>query len=211
MFLGLKVSIFAKIFFMNYLANIYTKSKLELEPFFNIVDDENKIIDGIPTLIVGWDSVKSLYGEVNILEKKVKNNVYWTFGKRERRNIMEVDLQRFKKDSVSMATKFVKYRFFNILTAENEKKKGFYTMLKDSRHKTVFSFNNMLYIYVEGTNTVVAISLRDVEYVGGDIKKIFSTLYNNKFVKVANDDELKSTNAKFFFKDNIYLIPYIFS
>lgn len=196
---------------MNYLANIYTKSKLELEPFFNIVDDENKIIDGIPTLIVGWDSVKSLYGEVNILEKKVKNNVYWTFGKRERRNIMEVDLQRFKKDSVSMATKFVKYRFFNILTAENEKKRGFYTMLKDSRHKTVFSFNNMLYIYVEGTNTVVAISLRDVEYVGGDIKKIFSTLYNNKFVKVANDDELKSTNAKFFFKDNIYLIPYIFS
>lgn len=196
---------------MNYLANIYTKSKLDVEPFFNIVDDENKMIDGIPTLIVGWDSVKSLYGDVNILEKKVKNNIYWTFGKRERRNVMEVDLQRFKKDTVSMATKFVKYRFFNILTAENEKKRGFYAMLKDSRHKTIFSFNNMLYIYVEGTNTVVAISLRDVEYVGGDVKKIFSTLYNNKFVKVANDDELKSTNAKFFFKDNIYLIPYIFS
>ena len=27
---------------MNYLANIYTKSKIDIEPFFNVVDDENK-------------------------------------------------------------------------------------------------------------------------------------------------------------------------
>ena len=74
---------------MNYLANIYTKSKLDIEPFFNVVDDENKLIDGIPTLIIGWDSVKSLYGDINILDKKVKDNIYWTFGKRERRNVME--------------------------------------------------------------------------------------------------------------------------
>ena len=59
---------------MNYLANIYTKSKIDIEPFFNIVDDENKLIDGIPTLIIGWDSVKSLYGDINILDKKVKDN-----------------------------------------------------------------------------------------------------------------------------------------
>ena len=77
---------------MNYLANIYTKSKLDIEPFFNVVDDENKLIDGIPTLIIGWDSVKSLYGDINILDKKVKDNIYWTFGQRERRNVMVVDV-----------------------------------------------------------------------------------------------------------------------
>lgn len=196
---------------MNYLANIYTKSKIDIEPFFNIVDDENKLIDGIPTLIIGWDSVKSLYGDINILDKKVKDNIYWTFGKRERRNVMEVDVQKFKRKAMSITCNNVKYKFFNILTAKNDKKKSFYLLLKDTRHKTVFSFNNMLYIYIDGTDTVVSISLRDVEYVGGDVKKIFSTLYNNKFVKVANDNDLKDTNAKLFFKDNIYLIPYIFS
>lgn len=196
---------------MNYLANIYTKSKLDVEPFFNIVDDDSKFIDGIPTLIVGWDSVKSLYGDVNILDKKIKNGVYWTFGKRERRNVMEVDVQQFRKNSLSMITSKVKYKFFNILTASPERKRNFYLLLKDKRFKTVFSFNNMLYIYIEGTDTVVSISLRDVEYVGGDVKKIFSILHNNKFVKFPNDNDLKNTNAKFFFKDNIYLIPYIFS
>lgn len=196
---------------MNYLANIYTKSKLDIEPFFNIVDDEKKIIDGIPTLIIGWDSVKSLYGDINILDKKVKDNIYWTFGKRERRNVMEVDVQKFKKKAMSIVSNNVKYKFFNILTAKNDKKKSFYMLLKDTRHKTIFSFNNMLYIYIDGTDTVVSISLRDVDYIGGDVKKIFSTLYNNKFVKVANDNDLKDTNAKLFFKDNIYLIPYIFS
>ncbi len=196
---------------MNYLANIYTKSKLDIEPFFNVVDDENKLIDGIPTLIIGWDSVKSLYGDINILDKKVKDNIYWTFGKRERRNVMEIDVQKFKKKAMSIMSNNVKYKFFNILTAKNDKKKSFYLLLKDTRYKTIFSFNNMLYIYIDGTNTVVSISLRDVEYIGGDIKKIFSTLYNNKFVKVANDNDLKDTNAKLFFKDNIYLIPYIFS
>lgn len=196
---------------MNYLANIYTKSKLDIEPFFNVVDDENKLIDGIPTLIIGWDSVKSLYGDINILDKKVKDNIYWTFGKRERRNVMEVDVQKFKKKAMSIVSNNVKYKFFNILTAKNDKKKSFYALLKDTRRKTIFSFNNMLYIYIDGTNTVVSISLRDVDYIGGDVKKIFSTLYNNKFVKVANDNDLKDTNAKLFFKDNIYLIPYIFS
>ena len=196
---------------MNYLANIYTKSKLDIEPFFNVVDDENKLIDGIPTLIIGWDSVKSLYGDINILDKKVKDNIYWTFGKRERRNVMEVDVQKFKKKAMSIVSNNVKYKFFNILTAKNDKKKSFYALLKDARYKTVFSFNDMLYIYIDGTDTVVSISLRDVDYIGGDVKKIFSTLYNNKFVKVANDNDLKDTNAKLFFKDNIYLIPYIFS
>lgn len=196
---------------MNYLANIYTKSKLDIEPFFNVVDDENKLIDGIPTLIIGWDSVKSLYGDINILDKKVKDNIYWTFGKRERRNVMEVDVQKFKKKAMSIVSNNVKYKFFNILTAKNDKKKSFYALLKDTRRKTIFSFNNMLYIYVDGTDTVVSISLRDVDYIGGDVKKIFSTLYGNKFVKVANDNDLKDTNAKLFFKDNIYLIPYIFS
>lgn len=196
---------------MNYLANIYTKSKLDIEPFFNVVDDENKLIDGIPTLIIGWDSVKSLYGDINILDKKVKDNIYWTFGKRERRNVMEVDVQKFKRKAMSITCNNVKYKFFNILTAKNDKKKSFYLLLKDTRHKTIFSFNNMLYIYIDGTDTVVSISLRDVDYIGGDVKKIFSTLYNNKFVKVANDNDLKDTNAKLFFKDNIYLIPYIFS
>lgn len=196
---------------MNYLANIYTKSKLDIEPFFNVVDDENKLIDGIPTLIIGWDSVKSLYGDINILDKKVKDNIYWTFGKRERRNVMEVDVQKFKRKAMSIVSNNVKYKFFNILTAKNDKKKSFYALLKDTRRKTIFSFNNMLYIYVDGTDTVVSISLRDVDYIGGDVKKIFSTLYNNKFVKVANDNDLKDTNAKLFFKDNIYLIPYIFS
>lgn len=196
---------------MNYLANIYTKSKIDIEPFFNVVDDENKLVDGIPTLIIGWDSVKSLYGDINILDKKVKDNIYWTFGKRERRNVMEVDVQKFKRKAMSITCNNVKYKFFNILTAKNDKKKSFYLLLKDTRHKTIFSFNNMLYIYIDGTDTVVSISLRDVDYIGGDVKKIFSTLYNNKFVKVANDNELKDTNAKLFFKDNIYLIPYIFS
>lgn len=196
---------------MNYLANIYTKSKIDIEPFFNVVDDENKLIDGIPTLIIGWDSVKSLYGDINILDKKVKDNIYWTFGKRERRNVMEVDVQKFKRKAMSITCNNVKYKFFNILTAKNDKKKSFYLLLKDARYKTVFSFNDMLYIYIDGTDTVVSISLRDVDYIGGDVKKIFSTLYNNKFVKVANDNDLKDTNAKLFFKDNIYLIPYIFS
>ena len=144
-------------------------------------------------------------------DKKVKDNIYWTFGKRERRNVMEVDVQKFKRKAMSIVSNNVKYKFFNILTAKNDKKKSFYLLLKDTRYKTIFSFNNMLYIYIDGTDTVVSISLRDVDYIGGDVKKIFSTLYNNKFVKVANDNDLKDTNAKLFFKDNIYLIPYIFS
>ena len=196
---------------MNYIANIYTKSKFEAEDFFNIVDDKSKFIDGIPTLVIGWDSVNSLYENVNILNKKVDDNVYWTFGKRERRNVMEIDIQKFKKRAMSIVSNSVKYSFFNILTETSENKKKFYEFLKSSSKKAIFQSNGMLYIYNKDKNTVVSISIRDVEYVNGDVKKLFSVLYGNKNVKIISDSDLASTNAKFFFKDNVYLIPYIFS
>ena len=80
---------------MRYIANIITKSKINLGSFFNITNDLNNVDKSIPTLIIGWDEVKKIFPEQNILEKKIDDMLYWTFSKREKRYQYEIDLENF--------------------------------------------------------------------------------------------------------------------
>jgi hypothetical protein len=59
--------------------------------FFSLEGDYSR-----PTLIVGWDYVKRQYPEQNILDKKINNNVFWTFSKEE-------DEKKFLRDTKAFA------------------------------------------------------------------------------------------------------------
>lgn len=69
---------------MRYIGNIITNSSIETSKFFNVVSDLKNIDISIPTLIIGWDNVKKLYPEQNILNNKINENISWTFSKREK-------------------------------------------------------------------------------------------------------------------------------
>lgn len=196
---------------MRFIGNIVTDSKIEDVELFNVVKDINDIIDGIPTLIIGWEKVNKYFDGVKILEWEVKPNIYWTFGKRERRNQLERDMVRFKKLAMNKLSKKVKYTFLNILTANKDIKTRLFNSLMDSSAKTVYILNNLLYCCYSESGKVVGISLRDIEYGGGDVKKIFSVLYSNKSVKMIKDKEDVPFEVKNPLKNNLYVIPYIYT
>ena len=78
---------------MNYIGRIITKNKLESSTLFDITSSLKKVNDDIPTLIIGWNNAKTIYGDnLDILDKKISKNLYWTFSKREKRNDYENDI-----------------------------------------------------------------------------------------------------------------------
>ena len=144
------------------------------------------------------------------MDWKINNNTYWTFGKRERREKMEVDIPRFKKIANDSLTKKIKYIFFNILVEKNENKERFYDSLKGDGKKTVYLDDDMVYILYEN-NQVIGISLRDVDYIGGNRNKILQVIRNNDSIKFLDNNDNKIKKLKYLFKNNLYIIPYVLS
>lgn len=193
---------------MKHIGNILTESKFDDVELFNVVKDAESLEQGIPTLMIGWEKYAKNCPNVSILDWRIDDLNYWTFGKRERRSQMERDIERFKKTAMSRLTKAVKYSFFNVLTEPKEDKKSFFESMKDNGEKTMYVTNDMIYLYYKGNNEIKGVSLRDIEYGGGNKKRVFATLYGNPSVKDVKDAPYEIRNA---LKNNLYIMPYLFS
>ena len=55
---------------MKYIANILTNGIFEDE-LYNVTSKKGDLIDGIPTLVIGWEFYKKRYSNANILESKI--------------------------------------------------------------------------------------------------------------------------------------------
>jgi hypothetical protein len=82
---------------------------------------------------VGWEYTKKLYPEASILNWEVGNNVYWTYGNREKRNKYEENIVKFRQLALTKFIKSVKYKFYGLLTITDEEKEYILNLIdKDS-------------------------------------------------------------------------------
>ena len=82
---------------MKKLGYILTKNKVNnIVDFVSVIKDISEIDDTTkPLLIVGLHNAKIYSKNFSILNKKIDNNIFWTFGKTERRVDYEKDLESF--------------------------------------------------------------------------------------------------------------------
>ena len=98
-----------------YVANIITKNNLNVDKYFNVVESLDEIIQGLPTLIIGWDIVKEINPKADFIDKKILENIFWTSKKTERRDIFEEDLYNFINYSYNLLTEPQLKTIFKIL------------------------------------------------------------------------------------------------
>ena len=93
---------------MKCIANILTDGLIENDGLYNVVSDKENLIPGLPTLIIGFTKMRSLYPGASIIEWKITDDIYWTWGSRERRQVQEKDLIRFRKLAINRFIKSLK-------------------------------------------------------------------------------------------------------
>lgn len=197
---------------MKYIANILTDEQFNDAELYNVVRDSNDLIPGIPTLIVGWERTKSEYPDASIIEDKVSDNVYWTYGKYERRDKYETNIKKFQDLSFKKFVDSLDYVFYDVLLSTAEKLDSFLTSLLSEPTKTVYVIRDMMYIYYSGTNKVVGLSLRDCDYIEDTLKKrIFSAIYNSKTVNLLKNNDEISHEVRLKAKGRAYILPYLYS
>lgn len=197
-----------------YLGRIVTKSKrLEVIDVVEKTESTDNIDGNIPTLIIGKKVAENLFGKdrVKILDKKIKENVYWTFMKTEKRDEFESDIKAFQEGIMNGITSSLNYSFIPLLTFGYNKAKRMLNFISTDAEKVFYLTDKHVYIYY-GSDKVIGFSLKDTEYIGINRDKI------KRYIKEASKNNILLENRYFlsremsrFIGDNEIVVPYLFS
>jgi DNA polymerase elongation subunit (family B) len=197
---------------MRYIANILTKGKFDDIDIFNIVNNKDDLMVGIPTLVIGWEYAKGLYDGISILDWEIDRNTYWCYGNREKRQRYEESLKQFKDLVINRFIKTIKYVYHNVLIEANEDFTSLEFLLENYNNLKIYINNDMVYIFKDGDskNMVVhGFSLRDYDFLGVSRKYIFKKIYNSGAM-IIDDHNKIPWELKSCLNNRNYVIPCLF-
>ena len=192
------------------IANIVSKNSISVSQDFNVVDSMDKIIIGLPTLIIGVELTESLYPDFDILERCIEENVYWTFKKTEKRDKFNQDLDWFITKMYTDLIKKVNYVFIDLIQYRKQTLIKIVRKIYSLENITTFIHNDMVYLY--GNNIIFGLDLKLAKYMGMNviklkdkIKQISGDFLESKEILIEYKNIVDTLNGK------IRIIPYLYS
>jgi len=192
------------------IANIVSTHSVNVSKAFNIVGSMDEIIHGIPTLILGFYYVNNNYPDFDILERKLGENLYWTFKKTERRDKYEEDLRWFVNLVVSQLFDKISYVFVDVIQFSDITIKKIVKKFFNMENKISYQNGQMIYIYAE--NIILGIDLKLLRFVGINVSKIKNKIKAKSSVFFTDDtifieDKTNITGLE----NNVRYTPFLFS
>lgn len=161
-------------------ANIISNTPINVSEHFNVVKTIDEIIDGLPTLIVGYDNVNLLYPDFDILNICLEPNFYWTFKRTEKRDKFQEDLFWFMSKVYSELIADVNYIFIDFIQYTPKTLWKITRKILNFEKITTFVNGDMIYIY--GDNLIFGVDLKLLRYLGVNADKI-----KNKINVISHD------------------------
>ena len=192
------------------IANIFSRSNVEAPQDFNVVTSFSDIIEGLPTLIVGYDYVNDKYPDFDITDICLGGNLYWTFKKTEKRDKYEQDLKWFITKVYADLTNELSYIFVDPIQYRGK------TLVKIIKKiyslKNIISYVNDKMIYIYGDKLIFGVDLRLLTYMGIDTEKIQRKIKAVSTVFLDNSDifiEYKNTVSSL--DNKARYLPFLYS
>ena len=190
------------------IANILSNNDVKAPNEFNVVNTLDEIINGLPTLIVGYDYVNKAFPDFDITNNKLADNLYWTFKRTEKRDKYEEDLNWFIKKAYLSLVKDVLY--ISIDPIQHRPKTLFKIVRKlySIENKVAYLDGNMVFIY--GDKIIFGVDLELFKFVGFDIDKIKNKIkYNSTHFLDKNSIFIEYKKVVQLLDDKVMYIPYL--
>ena len=155
-----------------------------------------------PCMLIGWAKAKAHPAYKNILERRLSENLYWTFSRQEDRSRFEDDLRKFEKMCIDRAVKSIPYRYVNILILGYSALKKLVTIINEETD-CVYLSEGMAYLPHNGV--ILGISLSVLAYCGVSKKKAYTWLKSRRCIILDKD----VMQEKRMLGQRKYAIPYV--
>lgn len=192
-----------------FLGRIISKSKkIETLDFVDITGDVSAIDGSLPTLIIGKSFTESIYGKemVKILDKKISENVWWTYSKTEKRSAFEDDLKKFNEMLVKSIKSGIEYYTMDIFMSSFKSFRKFVEYVEHGPKKSVYIMDDNVYFY-HGTK-VIGLSLTETDYYGISRSRIINSIKENPNNIIVPDDFILSKSTEGILGSSNIYVPY---
>lgn len=195
---------------MKIIGNIVSNKIIEFDPRIKTVGTIDEIIDGLPTLIIGWDIAKNLFpDDFDILTNKLRPNFYWTYTLIEKRTAYEIGVDNFIEYCYTNIISDLKYVFIDPVQFKLSSIKK--TIRKIQSIESPISYLHKDFIYIYGDNIIFGIDLVLCEFffdikkekLKSKIKSISNGLLLDETILIEYKDYLGRINSPKF-------IPYLY-
>ncbi len=192
---------------MKFIANIVSTSKIDISENFNVVETIDLVIEGLPTLIIGYEYVDALFPDFDITTNRLGPNLYWTYKRLHKRDKFNEDLDFFITTVYREMIKNIVYIYVDPIQYNKSTLTKIHRKIYSIESKVGFIHKNMGYIY--GDNMIFGIDFRLLEYMGVDIVKLKSRIKNNCsfFVEDANGYQ----DILLYLDNQIKYVPFLYS
>ena len=191
------------------IGNIVSQSKINVSEDINVVQSLDEIIQGLPTLIIGWDYVNKYFPENDVLTKTISDNIFWTFRRNEKRDIHEEDIYNFTNKAYSTLISKLNYVFVDPIHLKTKELKKILKKINSFTNIITYTHDDMVYIY--GENLIFGIDLTLFDFVGWDRTKLLDKITNRSNVfLVKNTIFIKYRNRIENLDNQVKYIPFLY-
>jgi len=191
------------------IANIVSTAKLNVSCDFNVVKSLDETVQGLPTLIVGWDYIKKKYPDYDIINRKLSDNLYWTFKKTEKRELHEEDIYNFVEKSYKSLIENIEYIFVDPILL---KKKSLIKLIKKLHNSKLISYHHDDMIYISTEKYIFGIDLQLIDFVGLSVDKLINKIKKKSNVFLSkNTIFIEYKNRVENLDNQVKYIPYLYS
>ena len=185
---------------------IYPKLFVEVSTFNNCKINENEL-----TLLVGVDLVKKHFPDFKLkfLDRRISDNIYWTFSKFEKRNVYEEDLEAFYDMVYNRIPKDIRYFPVSLLSNGYNYYKRFLNYLSNGSPKVVLVLSKEIYIY--SNRTILGVSVDELDYVGISKGRVLDKLRTFSNVRIVENLDILNGKDKYLENDYLKYLTFIFS
>jgi hypothetical protein len=130
----------------------------------------------IPTIVVGWSYIKNRFPQQNIFDKKLKDNLYWTYGHSEDKKMFLQEIENFFYKQIKnwLPVDFIQYDslFSNL---------SFYDFCKNNLNEdaSVFIYFNNGALYIRNDNKNYIINIKSLHLTHVSFKKSITDFMNH--------------------------------
>lgn len=147
---------------------------------------EDGFID-MPVLIIGWNSVKHRFSKQNILDKEIKQNLYWAYSSKEDEKKFYKTIEEFFADSVKEWLP-KKFDIFDSIFY-NEDLISYFEKIIDKSHP-VFAYFYDGALYLRNSNRDYIVNVKALSVTEKDVKKKLTDFFNHFQCIVFNYDNI---------------------
>lgn len=152
------------------IGNILTSEKIEVPEEFNVAKTESELIEGLPTLYVGYNYVDKHFPNFDITDKSLGNDKYWTFKRSEKRDYYEDMLQWFISKAYHKYVDDVIYLYVDPINYRGKTFRKIIRKILSTNNIITYSVDDMVYMY--GDKYIFGVNLKVLKYMGLDIDKL---------------------------------------